>query len=630
MRIVRSAWERRRAILYAAGAAVFMSYAGAMIGPPGADASPFTVSHLHRTMSAFDSVGLLDVRGRAAAQTYIHNGTGVVVGMHMMSDSDAGDLAASLGLTPDTVPAMEIGTAVSKPAVRPSAKVTTLNLGDSGAGLHAINGMRYAVPGTITANTTPIATANGVIVPPHKCQARIPMRMNDGSVKNLRLDDAVILSDSAHNLISLGLLAREQHVATYIGPGESASMLIFPDGSQAPLANVGVLVLPDSMSDFTPAMTLAGDDASPVVGGEGRTNVSWKTLHATFANRPWRLLRTLPMVLRDAPAAWSKVLAKDPQDACDDCLRARASNVSSDNHMPEVVAPGELVSVDIYETGVGHIHGGHKYVVGFHDFYSGLTRVYLLKRKSDAPVAYKMYYAWCSSHRVYVKRFNTDNAGELSGEPVRAWARDLRHPCRVTTSSPRSSRQNGAIERQWRIIGDDMRANMAHAQRLPDTYWWYALRDGVMKSWVIPVERGADKSPWELFTGNKPSGRYLKPFGCLCYYKVYEPRTKVMMRARRAVLLGRPDDQPGYLVKCLETDVIKVTPHVRFCVDQRPGLSKTPREGEPAPEVVWPQFNRSVDHVESDVSPDARRLAAARRWYARRWGGDRDYPRAPS
>ena len=57
------------------------------------------------------------------------------------------------------------------------------------------------------------------------------------------------------------------------------------------------------------------------------------------------------------------------------------------------------------------------------------------------------------------------------------------------------------IERQWRTIGDNMRANMAHARHLPDTYWWYALRDGVSKSWVIPVERGANKSSWELFTG---------------------------------------------------------------------------------------------------------------------------------
>ena len=149
-----------------------------------------------------------------------------------------------------------------------------------------------------------------------------------------------------------------------------------------------------------------------------------------------------------------------------------------------------------------------------------------------------------------------------------------------------------------------MRANIAHARHLPDTYWWYALRDGGMKTWVLPIDRGSDKSPWELFTDKKPSGRYLKPFGCLCYYKIYEPRTKVMMRARRAVMLGRPDDQPGYLLRCLETDVIKVTPHVRFCVDQRPGLSRTPRVGEPAPDVAWPTFSKSGDHANPEVSPD--------------------------
>ena len=89
--------------------------------------------------------------------------------------------------------------------------------------------------------------------------------------------------------------------------------------------------------------------------------------------------------------------------------------------------------------------------------------------------------------------------------------------------------------------------------------------------------------------------------------KVYEPRTKVMMRARRAVMLDRPDDQPGYLIKCLETDTIKVTPHVRFCVDQRPGLSKSPLSGEPtlyALDVVWKDatLTRAVDQPDLEVS----------------------------
>ena len=48
-------------------------------------------------------------------------------------------------------------------------------------------------------------------------------------VKKLVLHDALILPDSHHNLISLGSLARDQHVGTWLAPGTGRSHLIFPD-----------------------------------------------------------------------------------------------------------------------------------------------------------------------------------------------------------------------------------------------------------------------------------------------------------------------------------------------------------------------------------------------------------------
>ena len=189
-RTARSVWARRREVLYAAGAATFIFYASTQIGPPGADAAAIapSMSHLHRTLATFDRLGVLDARGLAAAQTYVYDESGVVIGMHSMLRDDALDLSASLGLPHEVVPAMQLD---DRSTVRPQQRVTTLNLGDSGAGLHAINSMRYAVPNTITINTTPIATANGVVVPPHKCQARIPMRLDDGSVRQLRRCDSL-------------------------------------------------------------------------------------------------------------------------------------------------------------------------------------------------------------------------------------------------------------------------------------------------------------------------------------------------------------------------------------------------------------------------------------------------------
>ena len=52
-------------------------------------------------------------------------------------------------------------------------------------------------------------------------------------VKKLVLHDALILPDSHHNLISLGILARDQHVGTWLAPGTGRSHLIFPDNVHA-------------------------------------------------------------------------------------------------------------------------------------------------------------------------------------------------------------------------------------------------------------------------------------------------------------------------------------------------------------------------------------------------------------
>ena len=96
------------------------------------------------------------------------------------------ELATSLGLGMEAVPcaltSLELNETSSPSdqfvALRRVCK--TLNLGDSGSGVHGVSSTKYAVPGTIRANTTAIATANGIVVPPTKCTARLPYRTSDG------------------------------------------------------------------------------------------------------------------------------------------------------------------------------------------------------------------------------------------------------------------------------------------------------------------------------------------------------------------------------------------------------------------------------------------------------------------
>lgn len=87
-----------------------------------------------------------------------------------------------------------------------------MNILDSGAGVDYVSSHRYAIPGTVRQNSTAIATANGVVVPPTKCDARIPVRATDGRRMHLILRGALILPDSRHNLISMGKLAIEQRM----------------------------------------------------------------------------------------------------------------------------------------------------------------------------------------------------------------------------------------------------------------------------------------------------------------------------------------------------------------------------------------------------------------------------------
>ena len=127
------------------------------------------------------------------------------------------------------------------PELGTSLRPKGLHLADSGAGIHAINDPKYIVPGSLRANTTAVSTANGVTVPPHRCDAALSVRTREGRICRLELRDAVLLPDCQHSLVSLGLLARDLHASTTIGAGTDDSFICMADGERISLINSGVL-----------------------------------------------------------------------------------------------------------------------------------------------------------------------------------------------------------------------------------------------------------------------------------------------------------------------------------------------------------------------------------------------------
>ena len=466
-----------------------------------------------------------------------------------------------------------------------------ITLLDSGSAVHALNSSKYAIPNTFEANTTSISTANGIVVPPTKCEARLPVRTNSGRKLWLHLTDCLILSDSEYNLVSVGRLAAENQLTTTCGP--LGSSLVFPDETIVPLANCGdVLVLPPSdMAAGSAAYAACCPATTPVVhGAEGSQEVGWSVMHGRFNHRSHSTLKHLPDCIHNAPPAWKRILKPTPRDPCDSCLRAKAPELHSFSHIPNVSRAGQLVSYDVWTATVKHVHGGQTEVIGFHDHYSGVTKYYLLdsQRGEDVRLALSKYLAWAKSYNVSVDRMHTDNAPSLSGNTTRAWLAE--RGVRLTTCAPHVPRQNGDIEKRWNVCRADVCTALACG--IPASYWWYVMAAQMQVAWCLPRKHPDSKvarmtTPWELWSGRQPDARQFRVIGCLAYYKDVRVTCKLQMRARRALHLGRAEDQPAYVLLDLETRKVIVSPHVRFCESIFPGMAKYAQAGEPDGEELF-------------------------------------------
>ena len=109
-----------------------------------------------------------------------------------------------------------------------------LTIGDSGAAIHVVTSSRDAVPGSVRPNTMGVKTANGTVVPPLKCDSLLFIETDDGSSKTVLLEDALIMDSCAHNLVSLGKLASEQHIGFTLGAGLDPSYLQINAQCRAP------------------------------------------------------------------------------------------------------------------------------------------------------------------------------------------------------------------------------------------------------------------------------------------------------------------------------------------------------------------------------------------------------------
>jgi len=208
---------------------------------------------------------------------------------------------------------------------------------------------------------------------------------------------------------------------------------------------------------------------------------------------------------------------------------------------------------------------GFKYFATFTDDNTRYSVAYSLLNKEASTIltAFSDYQKRAEKihHPLKIKALRTDGGTEYLGEmSIHLNKRAIEHQM-TTHYSPES---NGVAERLNRTL-NEMAMSMLFAANLPDTLWPQAIGTAVYIRNRLPHSAlKGDTTPFELWTGHKPSLAHLCTFGCkvyvhvpkakgkkygpksqVCYlvgygesdgiYKVYDPKSNKVHRVRNVV-----------------------------------------------------------------------------------------------
>ncbi len=247
--------------------------------------------------------------------------------------------------------------------------------------------------------------------------------------------------------------------------------------------------------------------------------------------------------------------------SCHPCHLGKAKRKTFDSHFKGTTGPGEVVHSDVAGP-MPTSHYGNKYFVTFTDQFSRFTHAVSIPRKADVPDVYEMYKETSEVRKFFpngILRIHSDGGGEYQKVgSIEATA--------TTTETPQ---HNPFAERVNRTILEPIRVLLEEAG-LSRSYWDYAL-DHVVYVKNRLLHKGIGCSPFEKLTGNKPTLRHVRVFGCSAFVYNHDPATKVHARSMPGIFLGC-NDHGVYAVELITSRKLVNSVHTTFDEDTFPAL----------------------------------------------------------
>jgi len=247
------------------------------------------------------------------------------------------------------------------------------------------------------------------------------------------------------------------------------------------------------------------------------------------------------------------------KDVCEPCVYGKAAMTPmASAGAGRVTKRLQLVHSDLGGPMSEPSRGVALYCGTFTDDFSSWMDVVFLKKKSDILAEYQKWLTKAQLHTgSKIKVLRSDIGGEYVSSAFKA-LHDENGTTPLTTV-PDTPQQNGVAERLNRVLVEMARTMMRHKDVDQD------LRADAIKTAVYIKNRVSsralpvDKTPYELWTGNKPEASPMRVFGSTCWVVVHKSHIDGTFgdKAAKGVFLGYPDGRKAYKVILDNGKVVK-------------------------------------------------------------------------
>ncbi|GFV26440.1 retrovirus-related Pol polyprotein from transposon TNT 1-94 [Trichonephila clavipes] len=219
--------------------------------------------------------------------------------------------------------------------------------------------------------------------------------------------------------------------------------------------------------------------------------------------------------------------------------------------------PLELLHMDLCGPMPTESQGGNKYFLSIIDDYSRKVTVFPIRNKSDAFHTFIRFQKRAErflSKKVIAVR--TDGGLEFCNKNMDNFLTELGIKHEVTNSY--TPEMNGVAER-FNLTALDGIKTLLKSSEVPHKLWGEALLCFTY-AWNRICHKDSNKTPFEKYSGRKPSILHLKPFGCLAYAGVPKQiRKKFDMRAKIGIMMGYAQRTKGYRIWLIDENKLVET-----------------------------------------------------------------------